>query len=180
MIPQTAWLDRKFVFDLPIGAFPSLLERVRGTPVRAKELVAGLPEELLATRVNGKWSLKEHLGHLADLEWLDDQRLSEFLNHTEVLSAADIENRATEIADYRSTPIADIIRRLTVGRKALVHRLEYLKEDQVGIIAIHPRLQQPMRLVDWVYFVAEHDDHHLARARRVITLLQAERSFLRR
>ena len=28
---------------------------------------------------------------------------------------------------------------------------------------LHPRLQQPMRLVDHLCFVAEHDDHHLAR-----------------
>jgi len=27
----------------------------------------------------------------------------------------------------------------------------------------HPRLKTPMRLVDHLYFVAEHDDHHLAR-----------------
>jgi hypothetical protein len=28
--------------------------------------------------------------------------------------------------------------------------------------ALHPRLKTPMRLVDHLYFVAEHDDHHLA------------------
>jgi hypothetical protein len=28
---------------------------------------------------------------------------------------------------------------------------------------LHPRLKQPMRLVDHLYFVAEHDDYHLAR-----------------
>jgi hypothetical protein len=28
---------------------------------------------------------------------------------------------------------------------------------------LHPRLKQPMRLVDHLYFAAEHDDHHLAR-----------------
>jgi hypothetical protein len=27
----------------------------------------------------------------------------------------------------------------------------------------HPRLKRLMRLVDHLYFVAEHDDHHLAR-----------------
>jgi hypothetical protein len=27
---------------------------------------------------------------------------------------------------------------------------------------VHPRLRQPMRFVDHLYFVAEHDDHHLA------------------
>jgi uncharacterized damage-inducible protein DinB len=173
MIPQTAWLDRQFAFDLPIGTFPPLLERLRGTPVRAKELVTGLPDDLLARRVNDKWSVKEHLGHLVDLAPLDDRRLNEFLHRAEVLSAADMENRVTEIADHRRVSVAKIIHRLTAGREALVRRLEELKEDEVGIVAIHPRLQKPMRLVDWVYFVAEHDDHHLAQARRAITTLQS-------
>jgi hypothetical protein len=29
--------------------------------------------------------------------------------------------------------------------------------------AKHPRLGKPMRLIDLVLFVAEHDEHHLAR-----------------
>ena len=156
-----------------MGAFPPLLERLSGTPVRAKELVTGLSDKTLVTRVNDKWSVKEQFGHLADLERRDDRRLSEFLNHAEVLSAADMENRATEIADHRSVPIAEIICRLTAGREALVRRLEELNGDQVGIVAIHPRLQKPMRLLDWAYFVTEHDDHHLAQARSVITMLQS-------
>lgn len=173
MIFQTAWLDRKFVFDLPIGTFPALLERLRGAPVRTKELVTGLPEHMLSTRVNDKWSVKEHLGHLADLESLDGRRLSEFLNHAEVLSAMDMQHRATESADHRNVPTVEIIRRLTAGRDALVYRLEELTGEQVAIVAIHPRLQKRMRPLDWVYFVAEHDDHHLAQARRVITTLRS-------
>jgi len=169
MISQTAWLDRKFTFNLPLGTFAPLLERLRGTPVRAKELVSGLPEQMLARRLDRKWSVKEHLGHLVDLAGLDDRRLNEFLNHTKVLSAADIENRATELADHRSVPVVEIIRRLTAGREGLVRRLELLTEEQVAIVAIHPRLEESMRLTDWVYFVAEHDDHHLAQARRAIT-----------
>jgi len=169
MITQTAWLDRKFVFNLPIGTFPPLLERLRGTPARAKELVTDLPEHMLATRVDDKWSVKEHLGHLVDLAPLDRRRLGEFLDRVEVLSAADMENRATEIADHRSVPIAEIIRQLTAGREALLRRLAVLTEEQIRIFAVHPRVQRPMRLVDWVYFVAEHDDHHLAQARMAIT-----------
>ena len=68
--------------------------------------------------------------------------------------------------------LVEIIRKLTFGREALVHRLEELQVDQVGIVAFHPRLQKPMRLLDWLYFVAEHDDHHLAQARRAIRTLQ--------
>lgn len=174
MIPQTAWLHRKFVFDQSIGIFASLLERIRGTPLRAKKLVTGVPDYMLARRANDKWSVKEQLGHLVDLESLDDRRLSEFLNHAGVLSAADMENHDTEIADHRSIPISEIIRRLTSSRQSLVNRLEELNEDQVAIVAIHPRLQMPMRLLDWVYFIAEHDDHHLAQARRVNRTLQSQ------
>ena len=173
MIPQTPWVERNFLFDLPIGTFMPLLERLRGTAPRAKELVAGLPERVLAMRVDEKWSVKEHLGHLADLEALDERRLNEFLNHAEVLSAADRENRATELADHRNAPVLEIIRRLTVGREALVCRLEVLTEQQVAIVAVHPRLRKAMRLLDWVYFVAEHDDHHLATARRAIKRLKS-------
>jgi hypothetical protein len=37
-------------------------------------------------------------------------------------------------------------------------------------LARHPRLGTPMRLIDLAYFVAEHDDHHLARLRELTTI----------
>jgi|SRR5271169_3406603 len=60
------------------------------------------------------------------------------------------------------------------GCLARLRKLEVLTEDEVARTALHPRLQQPMRLLDWAYFVAEHDDHHLALARQAI--LHAARS----
>lgn len=168
MIVPIPWTQREFTFDLPLRAFPTVLERLRGTPARAIELVEALPEEVLSRRVNGKWSVKEHLGHLVDLEALDEERLREFQRGVAVLSAADISNRATEAANHRETPIADLVKRLHVGRIALVQQLEDLTADEVAMIAIHPRLRKPMRLMDWACFVAEHDDHHLAWARRTI------------
>jgi hypothetical protein len=171
MITQVAWLDREFVFSQPIGMFPISLERLRGTPARAKELVSGVREDVLAMRSHDKWSAKEHLGHLIDLEPLDARRLEEFLNRAEMLSAADIENRATENGSHREIPIADITRRLAAGRDQLIRRLEMLTEKEIEITAWHPRLQKPMRLLDWAYFLAEHDDHHLALARGVMAEL---------
>ena len=172
MIEQVAWLDRDFTFDQPVGVFPSLLERLRGTTARAKELASNVSEETLAMRMAGRWSVKEHIGHLIDLEPLDNQRLQEFLSRIPVLSPADIENRATESADHRLVPIANIIARLASMRAQFISRLEVLTEEEVAIVALHPRLQKSMRLLDWVYFLAEHDDHHLAIARRVLAELQ--------
>ena len=36
-----------------------------------------------------------------------------------------------------------------------------LPPDQLARTALHPRLRQPMSVVDLCFFVAEHDDHHL-------------------
>jgi hypothetical protein len=168
MIPSINWTARTFTFDLPLGAFPALLERLRGTSSRAADLVSGVPETALSHRSNGKWSAKENLGHLTDLHELDDKRLGEFLADAKMLSSADMTNRATESANHNRVPVALLLERMRVARLGWVLKLEALGDEEVGRTAIHPRLKQPMRLLDWTYFIAEHDDHHLARARQAI------------
>jgi hypothetical protein len=177
MIEQVAWLDREFTFDQQVGVFPILLERLRGATARAKDLALNCSEEMLAARVANKWSVKEHIGHLIDLELLDNQRLHEFLGRVSVLSPADMDNRRTEKGNHRCIPIAEIIASLASERAPFIRRLEALTEKEVAIVAVHPRLQKPIRLLDWVYFLAEHDDHHLAFARGVLTKLKNRESF---
>lgn len=48
-------------------------------------------------------------------------------------------------------------------RKITLNRLAELTEQQVYSTALHPRLKKGMRTMDLFLFVAEHDDHHLAR-----------------
>ena len=42
-------------------------------------------------------------------------------------------------------------------------RLDRWDASRLSVTALHPRLNQPMRVVDMAFFTAEHDDHHLAR-----------------
>ena len=44
-----------------------------------------------------------------------------------------------------------------------VERLDSVKSSDVSAEALHPRLKQPMRIIDLCFFTAEHDDQHLAR-----------------
>lgn len=171
MIPQLEWTARVWAFDLPIGAFPALLERVRGTPLRAAALVDGCDEKALGLRPSdGTWSVKEHVAHLDDMHDLDEQRLTEFLSGAPRLTPADMTNRRTAEANHAATPMPDIIARFARRREVLVARLETLSEQQVSATSLHPRLLRPMRLIDWLQFVADHDDHHLARARRALCI----------
>lgn len=163
-----AWTDRRFTFDLPTGLFPNVLERLRGTPARSSDLVSGAEEKSLRVRVNRKWSVKEHLGHLADEHALEERRLGEFLAGVPLLSAADMTNRVTEAAGHNQTSVILLLARLRTLRLSLVRKLELLTEEQIIRTALHARLQRSLRVLDWMYFIAEHDDHHLAEARRVL------------
>ncbi len=164
MVPPIPWRERSFRFDLHIGVFPAVWSRLAGMPARAAELVTGQPEAALTARPGGKWSSLDHLGHLSELAALDEIRLEEFLAGVSPLSAADPENRATWAAAYDQLAADEVIAPLLAGRRRLVERLAPLTAADLARTSVHPRLRQPMRLLDWAWFVAEHDDHHLAHA----------------
>lgn len=164
---RTKWVEREFDFNLPVGVFPCVLERLRGTPARLEELVRGVPHELLTERCGGKWSAQEHVGHLYDLDELHEGRLEDYARRLEVLRAADMTNRKTEDAGHNSARLEDLLARFRGARESFVRRLESMSEEEVARAALHPRLGKQMRVIDLALFVAEHDDHHMASVREL-------------
>jgi uncharacterized damage-inducible protein DinB len=157
------WFDRKFEFTFPVEQYPNLCVRLRGTPARLEEMLRGCPRDRLLKKPDNKWSAQEHAGHLLDLESLWMARVDDFLKGGETLTAADLSNRKTDEANHNARPLADILSQFRNARLALVDRVEEFQPEKFSRSMLHPRLKQPMRLVDHLYFVAEHDDHHLAK-----------------
>jgi hypothetical protein len=167
-VRQAAWTSRKFDHVLAVDLFPGVLERFRSTPGRIDESFSSLPASIRTQRVDDKWSIQEHLGHLLDLEQLGEQRLEDYRARAKVLSAADMSNRKTHEANHNTAAWSDLLDRFRTEREALVRQLESLPLEVIAHVALHPRLQRPMNVVEWVYFMAEHDDHHLAKIREAI------------
>ena len=157
------WFKRQFSLDLPLEMYPNVVERVRGTPARLEELTQGLSPELLTRRDVDKWSIQEQAGHLLDLEDLGMKRLDDFEAGRETLLAADLTNRKTHEANHNANSIENILAQFRRERMAFVARLDSYDETLVQRTGLHPRLNQPMRVIDLIFFIAEHDDHHLAR-----------------
>ena len=157
-----AWFERKFEFSFPVEAYPNLAVRLRGTAARMEEMVRGRPREILVAKESGKWSAQEHAGHLFDLEPLWSARVDDFVTGGSELTVADLRNQKTHDANHNARPVEQILTDFRNARFALMRRLEALSPDLYARTMLHPRLKQPMRLVDHLYFVAEHDDHHLA------------------
>lgn len=174
VIDQGLWFERLFPSGLPVTLLPAILERLRGTVARLRIFVDETSSAVLTSRIDSKWSIQEHVGHLLDLEPLWAGRLTDLLHQAPTLSAADLTNRATHEAGHNETPIATLIQKLADSRSDLVSRLEGLTEKQAEFASLHPRLKTRMRAPDLAYFVAEHDDHHLATMRRLRRALQKD------
>jgi hypothetical protein len=80
MISQTPWIERIFEFNFPVGMFPVILGRLRGTIPQLESLVQNIPEDSLSKRQGNAWSIKEQVGHLYDLEDLWMGLIEDFLS----------------------------------------------------------------------------------------------------
>lgn len=155
------WFDRTFDLGLPASAFPPILDRLRSFPDRLERQVRSVPDGRRRRRHGGAWSVQENVGHLRDLEALWEQRLDDFDAGLTTLHPADLQNRKTHDADHNAREIEDLLREFRAARLRIVQRLERMSAEELSRVALHPRLQQPMSVVDLGFFVAEHDDHHL-------------------
>jgi uncharacterized damage-inducible protein DinB len=166
------WFERRFEFSFPVDLFPNLCERLRGTPARLEEALRGHSHEILTRKAQEKWSAQEHAGHLVDLEPLWLARVGDYVSGSEQLTAADLKNRKTDEANHNARAVEQILTDFRAARERLLKCVEELDASLLTRVIPHPRLKVPMRLVDHLYFVAEHDDHHLA---RILELVNAVR-----
>jgi len=165
------WFERDFNFSTTQNIFPSIIERLRGTPARLDEKLLFIHEDVASERVNNTWTIKENIGHLTDLEPLWQQRLEDIKQSKQELTPTDLDNTKTNRANHNSKPLCVLLRDFRAIRTITLAQLEDIDEALVFKSALHPRLKTPMRTMDLFLFVADHDDHHLARITELIRLL---------
>jgi len=161
-MPQIKWFERTFAFNTSENIFPSIIERLRGTPARLEERIKQFPPSILTIRHDDNWSIAENIGHLIDLEPLWQGRLDDFIRSEELLRPADLQNTKTHNANHNLKPIDELLLSFRNVRSVTINSIESLSQEVMDRTALHPRLRTPMRIIDHFLFVAEHDDHHLA------------------
>jgi uncharacterized damage-inducible protein DinB len=162
-MPRLRWFDRKFEYAFPVELHSEILERLRGTPGRLAERTSKLSREILTRRLEQRWSIQENVGHIVDLDGgIFFTRLAAYRNGEPMLPAADLTNGGTDAAHHNDRSIDEVLARAREARSRFVAELESYDDAMFSRVSTHPRLGTPMRLVDMMFFVAEHDDHHLA------------------
>ena len=161
MVLQTPWFQRSFNFDFPVTIYPVIFSRLEGTLFRLNAILQNADDEWCSYNENG-WSVKEHLGHLSDLEDLWRKRLNDFRENKTILTAADLNNTKTKEARHNEKTLDQLMQAFVVERQKILETVYDFDSVMLSRLSVHPRLNQTMRLIDSLYFVAEHEDHHIA------------------
>ena len=159
------WFERRFSFEhLGEPDFPFLLERLRGAPARVEDKTRRARRASVLTRTAGRRLVDpgarrppRRPGRAARRARSTTTARARPCCARPTCRTAGPTRRATTSGRSPSStrPSAPCARALRGAARGAGSRA------RPGS-AIHPRLQQPMRLVDMLYFTAEHDDHHLA------------------
>jgi uncharacterized damage-inducible protein DinB len=158
------WFQRQFTFGAPPGMLPFFLERLTGTIARIGAKLKNVPDTILNERLDGKWSIKQNVGHLTEVDQIALKRIGEMVNGISPLSPAVFEPGQ----DYNSLSIQAILQLFDDSRKANIAEYSRLNADELQRSSLHPRLKVHMNPVDLAYFDAEHDDHHLVRISEIL------------
>lgn len=157
---RPAWVDKVFEFTLSPDQLPEVVSKLTATSGRLQKLLGRTPEADMEIRIDNKWSIKENIGHLTDLEELHSGRLDDCAAKLEILRPADMSNKLTEATDHHSSSLKELLVDLTETRKAFVDKLNSLDADTHNHAGHHERLDVKMRPIDIASFVAAHDQHH--------------------
>jgi len=77
---QIKWFDRKFNFEASQNIFPSIIERLSGTPLRLEHKIKLINPAIRTVRPNDTWSIHENIKHHTDLESLWQGRFEDIRN----------------------------------------------------------------------------------------------------
>jgi len=161
------WFERNLKFGYAPEMLPFFLERLEGTIIRLEQKVKGVDNKMLSARLNDKWSAKENMGHLAEVDGIANRRIDEMISGAAVMSPAVFEPQ-----DYNPWPVERILDFFRKTRQSNIKKYQLLTTGQLMKSSLHPRLNVQMTPVDLAWFDAEHDDHHLVKINELLLALR--------
>jgi uncharacterized damage-inducible protein DinB len=158
---SSKWFDREFDLGFGPEKYAAIYHRLKSAPQRLRQSANGLSESTLIDRPGGKWSIKEQAAHLSVMEPLWRVRFLDIRTRKPTLTVADLTNSATTDGGFNAVSMDELLRQFDTQRTETLQLLDSIDVLDTTCTSLHPRLKQPMRIIDLAYFVAEHDDHHI-------------------
>src|SRR6478609_11078911 len=120
------WFERNLKFGYAPEMLPFFLERLQGTIIRLEQKVRGMDEKILSRKLEGKWSIKENIGHLAEVDEIGNKRMDAVTSGVAVMTPAVFEPK-----DYNPWPIEKVLDFFRKNRVANLKKYKTLSVEQL-------------------------------------------------
>ena len=136
-------------------------EVLASTPSRLRQLVAGQAEDVLALKpAPGRWSVREILAHLADVEVVVGWRLRSILASSGTPLQAFDQNRWADVFKYEATPVEESLNLFEASRRGNVRLLRSVDRPLLENFGMHEERGRES-VAHLVRLNAGHDLNHL-------------------
>ena len=130
------------------------------TQIGALEKLKSLPEQKANhAYADGKWSVKEVVGHMCDGERVFSYRLLRIARADKTPLAGFEENEWAKAAPHRRRPIAAVVDEFIAVRRATLALIDSLDETAVAGTGVANNSPVSARAICWI--LAGHCQHHL-------------------
>ena len=146
-----------YIAHVPDGDLVDLLRSEIGETL---SLVRGIPEERASHRYGpGKWSIKEVVGHMADVERIMGYRLLRIARgDTTPLPGFD-ENAYVPMANFEARSLASLAKEFEQVRRATIAFMETLEPEAAARRGTANNMEISARAI--AYIIAGHERHHV-------------------
>ena len=128
--------------------------------ISALERLKSLPEDKANHRyAEGKWTVKEVIGHVTDAERVFSYRLTRIARGDKTPLAGFDENEWAKTAPHRWRPIKAVVDELIAVRRSTLALMDSLDDTAIGNSALANNNSISGRALCWI--IAGHSKHHL-------------------
>lgn len=128
--------------------------------IAAFETIRGLSDTAGDFRyADGKWTVKEVLGHMADAERVFAYRLLRIARFDQTPLAGFDENAWAAVAPHARRPLVAVVDELIAVRRATITLIGSLDEAAVGNTGVANNTRVSARAICWI--IPGHAEHHL-------------------
>ena len=145
-----------YIGSVPDSGPVALMTEQIGTLERLKSLPEDQGNYAYA---DGKWSVKEVIGHLADAERVFSYRLTRIARGDQTPLAGFDENAWAKAAPHRRHKLADVVEELIAVRRSTLALMHSLDESSIGNTVVANNNPVSARAICWI--LAGHTKHHL-------------------
>ncbi len=144
------------------------IELIESGPAMIASAVKGVPADVLDFKPGaGKWSIREVVGHLADVEILYGYRLRQMIADEKPVIAPIDQDAWAEKLRYAEADLAETLERYRVDRRETVRLLRQLRPGDLKRGAFHPERNKIVTIEDLIGMMAGHEPNHHAQIERL-------------